>query len=222
MVIVGTYLCFHIGQRRCCAAFCRRTSAITTRPKHFVSVSSMTYRMKRNGAGLASICILSNDGAGHDLLHLAACTSGMSRLRQRDAIPRDINVHLVGYDAEAHPMTEENADALTDKLVADRTEIQSADKTSAISGSLAMSGGRFRQNGAFDVSECFSGSSDIIDYGKITNLRIVSLSDYNSDKRKKRNACRERGSPARHCGRITVSKPLSLGSVVDLHREKDS
>ena len=29
------------------------------KPNHFVSVSSMTYRMKRNGAGLASICILS-------------------------------------------------------------------------------------------------------------------------------------------------------------------
>ena len=27
-------------------------------PRHFVSVSSMAYRMKRNGAGLASICIL--------------------------------------------------------------------------------------------------------------------------------------------------------------------
>ena len=26
--------------------------------RHFVSVASMTYRMKRNGAGLASICIL--------------------------------------------------------------------------------------------------------------------------------------------------------------------
>lgn len=35
------------------------------------------------------------------------------------------------------------------------------------------------ENGVFDISERFSGSSDIIDYGKITNLRIVSLSDYN-------------------------------------------
>ena len=25
---------------------------------HFISVSSMAYRMKRNGAGLASVCIL--------------------------------------------------------------------------------------------------------------------------------------------------------------------
>lgn len=42
---------------------------------------------------------------------------------------------------------------------------------------LSMSG--VFENGVFDISERFSGSSDIIDYGKITNLRIVSLSDYN-------------------------------------------
>lgn len=35
------------------------------------------------------------------------------------------------------------------------------------------------ENDVFDISERFSGSSNIIDYGRIANLRIVSLSDYN-------------------------------------------
>lgn len=58
MVIIGTYLLMIAGS----VTFCRilqRNKKYYYRPNHFVSVSSMAYRMKRNGAGLASICILS-------------------------------------------------------------------------------------------------------------------------------------------------------------------
>ncbi len=58
MVIAGTYLIMISGS----VMFCRILQKIKGyyyRPNHFVSVSSMAYRMKRNGAGLASICILS-------------------------------------------------------------------------------------------------------------------------------------------------------------------
>lgn len=57
MVIVGTYLTMIAGS----VLFCRilqRKKNYYYKPNHFVSVSSMVYRMKRNGAGLASICIL--------------------------------------------------------------------------------------------------------------------------------------------------------------------
>lgn len=57
MVIVGTYLLFISGS----VAFCRllqRNKKYYYRTNHFVSVSSMVYRMKHNGASLASICIL--------------------------------------------------------------------------------------------------------------------------------------------------------------------
>ena len=36
----------------------QKNTAYYYNPRHFVSVSSMAYRMKRNGAGLASVCIL--------------------------------------------------------------------------------------------------------------------------------------------------------------------
>ena len=58
MVIAATYLLFISGS----VAFCRllqRNKRYYYKSRHFVSVSSMVYRMKRNGAGLASICILS-------------------------------------------------------------------------------------------------------------------------------------------------------------------
>ena len=57
MVIIGTYLVFMSGS----VVFCKllqKNKKYYYKPNHFVSVSSMVYRMKRNGAGLASICIL--------------------------------------------------------------------------------------------------------------------------------------------------------------------
>ena len=57
LVIVGTYLLMIAGS----VFFCRlwqKNKGYYYKPEHFVSVSSMVYRMKRNGAGLASICIL--------------------------------------------------------------------------------------------------------------------------------------------------------------------
>lgn len=57
LVIIGTYLIMIAGS----VVFCRllqRKKNYYYKANHFVSVSSMVYRMKRNGAGLASICIL--------------------------------------------------------------------------------------------------------------------------------------------------------------------
>lgn len=58
MVIVGTYLLFVSGSVALCRLL-QKNKKYYYKTNHFVSVSSMAYRMKRNGAGLASICILS-------------------------------------------------------------------------------------------------------------------------------------------------------------------
>lgn len=58
MVIVATYLLFITGSVTLCRVLQRKKSYYYKK-SHFVAVSSMLYRMKRNGAGLASICILS-------------------------------------------------------------------------------------------------------------------------------------------------------------------
>ncbi len=58
MVIVATYMMFCSGSVTICRAL-QKNKAYYYKKNHFVSVSSMIYRMKRNGAGLASICILS-------------------------------------------------------------------------------------------------------------------------------------------------------------------
>ena len=58
MVIVATYLLFISGSVMLCRLL-QKNKRYYYKPNHFVSVSSMVYRMKRNGAGLASICVLS-------------------------------------------------------------------------------------------------------------------------------------------------------------------
>ncbi len=57
MVIAGTYLLFISGSVALCKLL-QKNKKYYYKKQHFVSVSSMTYRMKRNGAGFASICIL--------------------------------------------------------------------------------------------------------------------------------------------------------------------
>ena len=58
MVIAATYLLFMAGSVALCKIL-QKDKNYYYKKNHFVSVSSMAYRMKRNGAGLASICILS-------------------------------------------------------------------------------------------------------------------------------------------------------------------
>lgn len=57
LVILATYLLFIAGSVALCRML-QENRDYYYQPRHFVSVSSMAYRMKRNGAGLASICIL--------------------------------------------------------------------------------------------------------------------------------------------------------------------
>lgn len=58
MVIVATYILFTVGSVTLCKML-QKNKRYYYKTEHFVSISSMSYRMKRNGASLASICILS-------------------------------------------------------------------------------------------------------------------------------------------------------------------
>ncbi|MBQ3911446.1 MAG: ABC transporter permease [Lachnospiraceae bacterium] len=57
MVIIATYLLMIAGSVLLCRIL-QKNKKYYYNPRHFVSVSSMVYRMKRNGAGLASIAII--------------------------------------------------------------------------------------------------------------------------------------------------------------------
>ena len=57
LVIAATYLLFIAGSVAVCKAL-QKNRRYYYKTNHFISTSQMAYRMKRNGAGLASICIL--------------------------------------------------------------------------------------------------------------------------------------------------------------------
>lgn len=58
LVIIATYILFISGSVALCRIL-QKNKRYYYKKNHFVSVSSMMYRMKRNGASLASICVLS-------------------------------------------------------------------------------------------------------------------------------------------------------------------
>ena len=58
LVIAATYLLFIAGSVALCRVL-QKNKGYYYRTNHFISVSQMMYRMRKNGAGLASICILS-------------------------------------------------------------------------------------------------------------------------------------------------------------------
>lgn len=58
LVIIATYFLFISGSVFICKKL-QKDKKYYYKKAHFISISSMAYRMKRNGAGLGSICILS-------------------------------------------------------------------------------------------------------------------------------------------------------------------
>ena len=58
LVILGTYCCFIAGSVALLGML-KKNKKYYYKTNHFISVSGMRYRMKKNGAGLATICILS-------------------------------------------------------------------------------------------------------------------------------------------------------------------
>ena len=93
MVILATYLLFISGSVTLCRGL-QSNKNYYYDPRHFVSVSSMAYRMKRNGAGLASVCILAT------MVLVMISSTTCLYFGQEDAVnaryPRDLAVTVYG------------------------------------------------------------------------------------------------------------------------------
>lgn len=97
MVILATYLLFVFGSVLLCRVL-QKNKRYYYKPQHFISISSMTYRMKRNGAGLASICILST----MVLVTLSCCVSLYGNISHTLAInnPYQLQVEIQRYNTK--------------------------------------------------------------------------------------------------------------------------
>lgn len=171
MVIIGTYLVMISSS----VLFCRllqKNKKYYYKPNHFVSVSSMVYRMKRNGAGLASICIL----ATMVLVMISSTTS--LYFGEEDALtsryPREININFTTLDTQIYK------DGQADKI---RSEIDKiAKKRNAnVHNSLTylagvLSGMVTDGNVETDIRNVYSGT---VDYNRVFQFNFVSIDDYN-------------------------------------------
>ena len=172
MVIAATYLIFIAGSVVMCRLL-QKNKRYYYKPEHFVSVSSMTYRMKRNGAGLASICILATM-----VLVMISSTSclyfgGEESLHAR--YPRDIVTRsgiLIG---------DEYADAETE-IEALRSSISAAIAGRPVSN--VMDYRSFSLDAVVEQGHVMTNDSALSEFGlvsasKVASFLFIPLSDYN-------------------------------------------
>ncbi len=118
MVIVATYLLLISGSVTLCRAL-QKNKRYYYRPSHFVSVSSMVYRMKRNGAGLASVCVL----ATMVLVMVSTTISLYAGLEDSLAAryPREVNLVFSSY-TDTSVLRKEEAETLYARVKASMEE----------------------------------------------------------------------------------------------------
>ncbi len=113
LVIIGTYCLFMAGSIAVLKLL-RRNKAYYYQTKHFTAVSGMLHRMKRNAAGLASVCILST------MVLVTVSTTVCLYLGMEEVLdmlyPRDVHLLMVESDQESMyamvTAVEEEADRL--------------------------------------------------------------------------------------------------------------
>ncbi len=168
LVILGTYLLFISGS----VVFCKllqKNKKYYYKPNHFVSVSSMVYRMKRNGAGLASICILLT----MVLVMISSATSlyfgEEDSLRNR--CPNDVNISTT-FDA-IEGISDENLNMIRKRIKeiggaeADLTGV----RTCEIPGLITEEGITINYESHIDFS--------LATYDNVGYLSVISIDDYN-------------------------------------------
>ncbi|MDY5654156.1 MAG: ABC transporter permease [Erysipelotrichaceae bacterium] len=162
LVIIATYLLFIAGSVTLCGIL-KNNKSYYYKSNHFISISSLAYRMKRNGAGLASICILLTM-----ILVMISSTSSLY-FALDDSInkryPGDINYTLFyrNYDY----MIEDNQLVYTDNLV--------CENISTIK--YLESGGCFTEYGMNNAPvQGYEDASTALDIGY---LYTISLDEYN-------------------------------------------
>lgn len=171
MVIIATYLLFMAGSVALCRVL-QKNKRYYYKTNHFVSVSSMAYRMKRNGAGLASICILCTMVL--IMVSSTVCLYMGTEDSIRSRYPRHINLYgnattQQALWGEAPQDTQAQAEALVEEQGYTLQNVQTY-RTAAFGG--VIEGNQIR----FDNS-IYSNRWDTV--AKICQFFVVPLADYN-------------------------------------------
>ena len=170
MVIVGTYLVMIAGSVLICRLL-QRNKRYYYRANHFVSISSMAYRMKRNGAGLASICILATMVLV--MLSSTSCLYAGSETSMRERYPREINVTVCFEGPQ--DLSDENTAAVRSDL-ADYYAAQGARSEHVLTFRYLLTAVMI-ENGVIVPRMDYSSLNGMV---RAWQLYLIPLADYNA------------------------------------------
>lgn len=172
MVIVGTFALMTAGSVTLCRIL-QKNKGFYYRKNHFVSVSSMAFRMKRNGAGLASICILCTMVLVMISSSLSLYIGADESIRTR--YPREIGVTLIARSGTE--LTDGNIPAMRAKID-ERLDSLSAKRTNSVDYRYANLAGVYYGGQLFTTPD--SAAMDLARNGMagFAELVLIPLDDY--------------------------------------------
>ncbi|MDO4321050.1 MAG: FtsX-like permease family protein [Lachnospiraceae bacterium] len=168
MVIVATYLIFIAGSVVLCKVL-QKNKKYYYRPNHFVSVSSMMYRMKRNGAGLASICVLSTMVLV--MLSAATCLYFGNEARLTGRYPRQIELSTYSFDKSYLQQIDEAVDTVLESSGLERENV--------LEYRYLSIGGYFDNDQVILDEEKLVKDFSIMDAAKVQDIYFIPVDDYN-------------------------------------------
>lgn len=161
LVIIGTYFLFLAGSI-VFLKILRNNKKYYYKAQHFVSVSSMLYRMKRNAVGLANICILST------MVLVMLCSTTSLIIGEEDIIrgkyPNDFSITAYGQK-EASP---ELLEVVNQGIQNHQMEVENAIYYSYYEIAAV------RKDSAF-----YTDRDEFSNYRDVNYLVMIPLADYN-------------------------------------------
>ena len=172
LVIIGTYLVLIAGSVLLCKIL-QKNKNYYYKTNHFVSVSSMAYRMKRNGAALASICILLTM-----ILVMISSTSSLylnSEETLSNRCPNHMNSYAqkYGYDRNNRAVAEKMEKGIM-SIVEDN-----GTKASDISSFENYFFTGYYQNGKLDLDVNPMENFTTVNYDNVVQVYFFDARDYN-------------------------------------------
>jgi putative ABC transport system permease protein len=201
MVIAATYLIFIAGSVLLCRIL-QKNKRYYYNKKHFVSVSSMAYRMKRNGAGLASICILLTM-----VLVMISSTTCLYYGKEdslKSRYPRDLSTTVIFYN-----MAPENNDTIPYiRGIIDQTmERNGAAQLKTLEYREAEISGKLEEDGYMEVDV---SAVNEVEFGKLATVHFVPLEDYERQSGKTLSLGEEEAA-AFALKKVSVPEALTIG-----------
>lgn len=169
LVIAGTYLLFTSGSIALLKLL-KKNKGYYYKTKHFVSVSSMMYRMKKNAVGLANICILSTM-----VLVILSATLNMY-VGADDSIQKRYPAEFMITAVADDPATDKAVDILKSAITEHGLEKENERTFTDLSYSAVYD----PDSDSFDTDpDKYSVLMAASAYNRISTLMFITLDDYN-------------------------------------------